>query len=102
MSTQITKEQLLTSLRAILVEERDAIRRLDPVAMEEASDAKEALLHDLHKVPYDQRGPLIEALAELQPELAPQHDFADPRSGRGRRSAPPAKRAAASGQLISI
>ena len=65
----MTKSLLLETLRAILVEERDAIRRLDSDAMDRASDAKEAVLAELHAVPFDDRPPLIEALAELQPEL---------------------------------
>lgn len=69
MPKAMTKELLLETLRAILVDERDAIRRLDSAAMANASDAKEAVLNELHSIPYDDRGPLIEALAELQPEL---------------------------------
>lgn len=65
----MTKDLLLETLRAILVEERDAIRRLDSAGMDRASDAKEAVLSSLHAIPYADRGPLIEALAELQPEL---------------------------------
>lgn len=65
----MTKGLLLETLRAVLVEERDAIRRLDSDGMERASDAKEAILGQLHDVPHADRGPLIEALAELQPEL---------------------------------
>jgi hypothetical protein len=65
----MTKSRLLDRLRAILVEERDAIRRFDAVDMERASDAKEAVLAELHATPFDDRGPLIEALAELHPEL---------------------------------
>jgi len=65
----MTKGLLLDTLRAILVEERDAIRRLDSDGMDRSSDAKEAVLVQLHEVPHPERGPLIEALAELQPEL---------------------------------
>ncbi|MBX3228859.1 MAG: hypothetical protein KIT84_41990 [Labilithrix sp.] len=65
----LTKELLLETLRAILLEERDAIRRLDADGMDRASDAKEAVLARLHETPHEDRGPLIEALAELQPEL---------------------------------
>lgn len=69
MPTAMTKDLLLETLRAILEEEREAIRRLDSVAMDRASDAKETVLAELHAIPFDDRGPLIEALAELQPEL---------------------------------
>lgn len=65
----MTKDLLLETLRAILIEERDAIRRLDSDGMDRASDAKESVLGELHSVPHEDRGPLIEALAELQPEL---------------------------------
>lgn len=65
----MTKDLLLETLRAILGEEREAIRQLDSVAMDRASDAKEAVLAELHAIPFEDRGPLIEALAELQPEL---------------------------------
>lgn len=64
-----TKTHLLDTLRAILLEERDAIRRLDADAMDRASNAKEAILAELHAIPFDERAPFIEALAELQPEL---------------------------------
>ena len=66
----MTKNLLLGTLRTILVEERDAIRRLDSAGMDRASDAKEAVLAELHATPFEDRGPLIEALAELQPELS--------------------------------
>jgi hypothetical protein len=68
-TSEMTKSRLLETMRAILVEERDAIRRFDAVEMERASDAKEAVLAELHAVPFADRGPLIEALAELRPEL---------------------------------
>lgn len=69
MSKTMTKHSLILTLRTILTEERDAIRRLDSDAMDRASDAKEAVLAELHAIPFDDRAPLIEALAELQPEL---------------------------------
>lgn len=69
MPRELTKDLLLETLRAILADERDAIRRFDRPAMESASNAKEAVLAELHAIPYDDRGPFIEALAELQPEL---------------------------------
>lgn len=65
----LTKTLLLETLRAILEDEREAIARLDGAAMDRASDAKEAVLSELHAVPVEERGPLIEALAVLQPEL---------------------------------
>lgn len=64
-----TKELLLETIRAILQDERDAIKRLDAKAMGAASDAKEKVLCELHAIPFEDRGPFIDALAELQPEL---------------------------------
>lgn len=66
---KMTKDLLLETLRPILLAERDAIRRMDRERLDRASDAKEAVLAQLHSVPYAERGPLVEALAELQPEL---------------------------------
>lgn len=65
----MTKDQLLERMRGILAAERDALKRLDGLAMECASDAKEAVLAELTAVPYEARAPYIEALCELQPEL---------------------------------
>ena len=65
----MTAEELLTTMRAALASERDAIRRLDVEAVNEAARAKQKILGALSDAPASERPALVEALAELKVEL---------------------------------
>ena len=65
----MTAEELLTTMRAALASERDAIRRLDVEAVNEAAATKEKILGALSDAPASERPALVEALAELKVEL---------------------------------
>ena len=65
----MTAEELLTTMRAALASERDAIRRLDVEAVNEAAATKEKILGALSDAPAPERPALVEALAELKVEL---------------------------------
>ena len=65
----MTAEELLTTMRAALASERDAILRLDASAVMQASAAKEKVLQALREAPETERPALVEALRELKVEL---------------------------------
>lgn len=65
----MTAAELLTTMRATLAEERDAIRRLDLDGIQKAIGVKERLLAELRAVPVDERAAMGKALAELRGEL---------------------------------
>ena len=56
-------------MKAVLVEERDALRRLDVKGVTAASLRKEELLASVTNVPEDERQDLVAVLAELKVEL---------------------------------
>ncbi|MBX3209330.1 MAG: hypothetical protein KF764_30130 [Labilithrix sp.] len=56
-------------MRAVLADEREGILRFDAVLMARANDAKEIVLQRLRETPAAERGPLLAALDELQPDL---------------------------------
>ena len=62
-------EQLVTDMRAALAAERDAIRRLDVQAVNEAAATKEKLLGTLKDAPASDRAALVAALGELKMDL---------------------------------
>lgn len=62
-------DALLGELRAVLVAERDAIRRLDSAAIVTASQSKEALLAIVTSAGEAERTPMLEALAQVRGEL---------------------------------
>lgn len=62
-------EQLVTSMRATLAAEREAIRRLDVQGVNAAAAAKEKLLGALKDAPTSERAALVAALGELKTEL---------------------------------
>lgn len=65
----MTAEELLRTMRSVLVQEREAIRRLDADAVGRATHAKEQCLTAVRSAPADQRAALVAALGELRDEL---------------------------------
>ena len=65
----MTAEELLTTMRAALASERDAIRRLDVEAVNEAARAKQKILGALSDAPASERATLVAALRTLDVEL---------------------------------
>lgn len=65
----MTADELLTTMRAALASEREAIRRLDVEAVTEATAAKERILGALSAAPASERPTLVAALGELKVEL---------------------------------
>jgi hypothetical protein len=65
----LTAETLLRTMRGALAEEREGIQRMDPSAIERANAMKERVIRGLHAIPAADRGPLLDALDTLQPEL---------------------------------
>jgi len=65
----MTAEELLRTMRSVLVQEREAIRCLDADAVGRATHAKEQCLTAVRAAPADQRAALIAALGELRDEL---------------------------------
>ena len=65
----MTAEELLTTMRAALASERDAIRRLDVEAVNEAARAKQKILGALSDAPASERATLVAALRTLEVEL---------------------------------
>ncbi|MBX3196720.1 MAG: hypothetical protein KF850_24380 [Labilithrix sp.] len=65
----MTADELLSTMRAALEAEREAIRRLDGAAVTEAAAAKEKILLGVHGAPASERPALVAALKELKIEL---------------------------------
>src|SRR5512142_3093867 len=65
----MTADKLVAAMRAVLEEEREAIRTLDAEAVLAASSVKEDILRRLQLTPPAERGALREALTELKGEL---------------------------------
>jgi hypothetical protein len=65
----MTPEELCSSLRDLLVEERVAIRALDSAEVERASHAKEALLAELVAKEPSERAAYLEKIEPLRDEL---------------------------------
>lgn len=65
----MTAGELVQAMRALLSAERKAIRRLDSAAVEQSSQAKEALLAEVLRADPSERAPLLEGLALVHAEL---------------------------------
>lgn len=65
----MTPEELSSSLRDLLVEERVAIRALDSAEVERTSHAKEALLAELVAKEPSERAAYLEKIEPLRDEL---------------------------------
>jgi hypothetical protein len=65
----MTAETLLRTIRGALAEEREGIQKMDASAIERANATKERVIRGLHAIPASDRGPLLDALDTLQPEL---------------------------------
>jgi hypothetical protein len=65
----LTPETLLKAMRGALAEEREGIQKMDADAIERANATKERVIQGLHAIPAAKRGPLLDALDSLQPEL---------------------------------
>ena len=66
---KMTPDELLETMRALLQDEREAIRRFDSEAISRANDAKSAILDKLRTASTMQRPALYAVLDQLQPEL---------------------------------
>ncbi len=65
----MTADDVARALRSALETERDAIRRLDVAAVEEASKTKEEILAAIRATPPSERAGLMNALAPLRSDL---------------------------------
>jgi hypothetical protein len=65
----MTAEDLLTTMRRAIADEREAIRHLDVLGIARASDMKEAVLARLRDTPPAERAPLYAALDGLKADL---------------------------------
>jgi hypothetical protein len=65
----MTPDELLQTMREVLEQERDGIRRLDASAVTKATDRKEEIMKNLLDAPPAERAPLIAALGELRNDL---------------------------------
>jgi hypothetical protein len=65
----MTPDELLRTMRATLMAERDALQRLDIEGIENANDIKESVLLSLRGLPPSERSEMFRALAELETEM---------------------------------
>jgi len=65
----MTKDELIRTMRAALDDEREGLRRLDAAAVTRATRSKESVLQSLMMTVPAERGPLLAALAELHAEM---------------------------------
>lgn len=65
----MTPDELIQTMREVLEQERDGIRRLDAAAVTTATERKEQIMKTLLDTPATERVPLISALGELRNEL---------------------------------
>jgi hypothetical protein len=65
----MTSDELVSAMRSALAAERDAIRRLDSAAVDEASHLKEKLLEAVLRTGPADRLPLLEGLLLVRDEL---------------------------------
>lgn len=65
----MTPDELTRTMREVLEQERDGIRRLDVVAVTEATSRKEEIIKSLIEAPPEERAPLVAALGELRNDL---------------------------------
>ena len=65
----MTPDELIQTMREVLEQERDGIRRLDATAVTKATERKEAVMKTILDTPNAERAPLIAALGELRNDL---------------------------------
>ena len=65
----MNSQEFLVAMKTVLVEERQALRRLDADAVTQASIRKEELLKSVMNLPASEREGLVAALAEVKVEL---------------------------------
>jgi len=65
----MTPDELIQTMREVLEQERDGIRRLDASAVTKATERKEAVMKTILDTPNTERAPLIAALGELRNDL---------------------------------
>ena len=65
----MTPDELIQTMREVLEQERDGIRRLDASAVTKATERKEAVMKTILDTTNTERAPLIAALGELRNDL---------------------------------
>ena len=65
----MTPDELLETMRALLLDEREAILRFDGEGLARANEAKSDVLRELRAAPSTERPALYAALDQLQPAL---------------------------------